>query len=152
MSIALVTEFDCPRMVLDIPWAYKYLHPNSQLCPGSLEREAPSGSAENLQRIFEMSYQRSLFLPSDWESTVLVLWSAGTYLGGLRRSLTIRYTAYMTAMANTMITVISTPVRVGMGSASTRWGLGVTGCEARYCSRALVSILLFTIQHRGVCS
>jgi hypothetical protein len=27
--------------------------------PDSLEREAPSGSAENLQRIFEMSYQRS---------------------------------------------------------------------------------------------
>jgi hypothetical protein len=27
----------------------------------SLEREAPSGSAENLQEIFEMSYQRSLF-------------------------------------------------------------------------------------------
>ena len=37
----------------------------------SLEREAPSGSAENLQRIFDMSYQRSLFLPSDRRSTVL---------------------------------------------------------------------------------
>jgi hypothetical protein len=46
-------------MVLDILTAYKYLHAERDLGPCSLEREAPSGSAENLQEIFDMSYQSS---------------------------------------------------------------------------------------------
>ena len=44
-----------------------------------------------------------------------------------------------------MITVISVVLRVGQGSASTLGGLGVTGCEAIYCSRALLSMLLFMV-------
>ena len=38
---------------------YEYLIVGAQFRPRSLEREAPSGSAENLQRIFDMSYQSS---------------------------------------------------------------------------------------------
>jgi hypothetical protein len=48
MSTVPITEFDHPQKVLDIPTAYKYLHPERQLGHLSLEREAPSGSAENL--------------------------------------------------------------------------------------------------------
>ena len=59
MSTGSVTVFDDLQRVLDILAAYKYLHPAARLGPLSLEREAPSGSAENLQRIFDMSYQSS---------------------------------------------------------------------------------------------
>jgi len=48
MSNDLTTVFDRLQRVLDIPAAYKYLHAERDLGPGSLEREAPSGSAENL--------------------------------------------------------------------------------------------------------
>jgi hypothetical protein len=55
VSTVQVTVFDDLQRVLDIPTAYKYLHAGANLGPGSLEREAPSGSAENLQEIFEVS-------------------------------------------------------------------------------------------------
>jgi len=48
MSIDLTTVFDDLQMALGILTAYKYLHGGANLGPGSLEREAPSGSAENL--------------------------------------------------------------------------------------------------------
>jgi hypothetical protein len=59
VSTVLATIFDDLQKVQGRLTAYKYLHAGAHLGPGSLEREAPSGSAENLQRIFEMSYQRS---------------------------------------------------------------------------------------------
>ena len=60
MSTVLATVFDDLQKVQDRLIAYyQYLIAGSNLGPGSLEREAPSGSAENLQRIFVMSYQTS---------------------------------------------------------------------------------------------
>jgi len=48
MTIDLTTVFDDLQMALGILTAYKYLHAGGDLGHLSLEREAPSGSAENL--------------------------------------------------------------------------------------------------------